>query len=214
MLEKENVLLYINPQISRAEKRRKWAMYRGKKNLKRFNFMIIEGVALIAIGAAMLLPALNSARERARSVSCVNNMKQIGTALMMYAADNDEHFPLAAGEDGLELLRKVGYITEEKVFTCPSDEDEGFNYVYVGNGLRNGEAGESVPVLLCGCHEKNNQLNVLYAVGIVRSVNLSVPVKSCREAVIKSVDTNDQSSIESIPGMKIVLKNADAFDAE
>lgn len=189
-------------------------MYKGRKSLKRFNFMIIEGVALIAIGAAMLLPALNSARERARSVSCLNNMKQIGTALMMYAADNEHHFPPAAGEDGLELLRKGEYITEEKVFTCPSDEDEGFNYVYVGNGLRNGEAGECVPVLLCSCHEKNNQLNVLYAAGNVRSVRLSAPVKSCREAVIKSVETDGKSSVESIPGMKIVLKNADAFDAE
>jgi hypothetical protein len=54
----------------------------------------------------------------------------------------------------------------------------------------------------------------LYAAGNIRSVRLSAPVKSCREAVIKSVETDGKSSVESIPGMKIVLKNAEAFDAE
>ena len=52
-------------------------------------------IAIIAILAAMLLPALSKAREKARAISCVNNMKQIGTGLLMYCNDSDDYLPMA-----------------------------------------------------------------------------------------------------------------------
>ena len=45
-------------------------------------------IAIIAILAAMLLPALQQARERARASTCTNNLKGIGSAFQMYVTDN------------------------------------------------------------------------------------------------------------------------------
>ena len=50
-------------------------------------------IAIIAILAAMLLPALGRARDMARTTSCLNNLKQIGTAFSFYLSDNREFYP-------------------------------------------------------------------------------------------------------------------------
>lgn len=50
-------------------------------------------IAIIAILAAILFPVFAQAREKARSVSCLSNAKQLGTGLMMYVQDYDETFP-------------------------------------------------------------------------------------------------------------------------
>src|SRR5271170_8075838 len=68
------------------------------KSRQLFAFTLIEllvVIAIIGLLAAMLLPALNSAREKGRRVACAANLHQIGLAILSYSSDHDNHTPTA-----------------------------------------------------------------------------------------------------------------------
>jgi len=81
-------------------------------------------IAIIAILAAMLLPALKSAREKARQTVCMSNLKQLGLALIVYAQDYGGYTPIARGW-GTSGWRPTLNDTMDiplETFICPSDK--------------------------------------------------------------------------------------------
>jgi prepilin-type N-terminal cleavage/methylation domain-containing protein len=115
-------------------------------------------IAIIAILAAMLLPALAAAKERAKRISCVNNLRQVGVGISIYCADNSDFMPVLKWRDGnpqypyemlryspinvspptydsdggpynLGLLWATKIISDGKVYYCPSNAKGGnLNY--------------------------------------------------------------------------------------
>jgi prepilin-type N-terminal cleavage/methylation domain-containing protein len=105
-------------------------------------FSLIEllvTIAVIAILAAMLLPALSSAKAKAQQTTCLSNLKQVNVAVLLYASDNHDVLPTVANTDadGMKtdsfevvykplVMRYAGLqgapSPSDKVFACPADK--------------------------------------------------------------------------------------------
>ncbi|MBQ4336978.1 MAG: prepilin-type N-terminal cleavage/methylation domain-containing protein [Lentisphaeria bacterium] len=141
--------------------------------MRKNAFTLIEllvVIAIIAILAAMLLPALNTAREKANSSHCFGNQKQIAQSIMFYVDGNDDFYPpfydyAADPANWVYKLFEGKYTTSGAVFFCkshkiqkasgfmppefiadplayktPTNFSYGYNYQHIGSSFRNGGA--------------------------------------------------------------------------
>jgi prepilin-type N-terminal cleavage/methylation domain-containing protein/prepilin-type processing-associated H-X9-DG protein len=124
-------------------------------------------IAIIAILAAMLLPALAAAKRKAWNVNCTSNMKQVGTAIVMFADDHGDYLP--NGENGISSGR--GMSIAQKATYSYSDSPNFYDWLvysiqpYIGGPVPVTSGGSftvvtnTMKIMLCPSNEQYNRNN-------------------------------------------------------
>ena len=111
------------------------------------------GQLLLVLLLGILLPALSTARELARTLSCKSNLKMIGIALVQYIDERGDHryYPYPKGRPGVpddysgkEFLAMIWWtdlVSESGIFLCPSSTDDNRNGADLGVRHRAGPGG-------------------------------------------------------------------------
>jgi len=140
--------------------------------------VVIVVVVVIIMLAAILVPVLGKAREKARRVNCAGNLKCMGLSLLMYSGDNGGYFPntVARGVNQFGNVSSEGYITSDgKIWACPSAAIQrttirNSNYIYIGSGIKDDNdmaTGVTVSHDASGNHPGNAWMNAMFIDGHV-----------------------------------------------
>ncbi|MDD3886988.1 MAG: NINE protein [Victivallaceae bacterium] len=144
--------------------------------------MLLNFFVMLLLPAGMLLPAIGTARGSARNIACVNNLKQIGLAITMYADDHDGQLPAAQGENGMEEMEdELDDIISENCFKCPENGEGCYVYIRPKSGkLSDITNPGATPIVYCLTHHSRSSMrliNVLFADGHVESIPMAEAAK-------------------------------------
>ncbi len=95
-----------------------------KKGFTLIELLIV--IAIIAVLAALLLPALGSVQEKAKQIKCLANLDQMGKSMKLYVLDlgKDVNYPDTNGGGFVARLYQSGILQEPAIFLCPSTADD------------------------------------------------------------------------------------------
>lgn len=131
------------------------AGHSGRRAFTLIELLVV--IAIIAILAAILFPVLNAANAKAQKAVCLNNLKQVGTGIRLYADENNDTLPSVVITNDMpwsyqwrffkELTKSYDGLSgtsspQDKIFTCPSDK---FYYLNVLDS----------PLFLTGMYQTN-----------------------------------------------------------